>query len=104
LNAKTETAFAQGLIVKAPRDNAPDYVIGSLSIRREEFIAWLQSRDGEWVNLDMKRGQSGKWYAAVNNWKPSQSGGQANRGGQKYGGRSAPQPAQTEDPDEAIPF
>jgi hypothetical protein len=66
----TETEFAEGLIVKAPRDGAPDFVKAAISIKREEFISWLSSREGEWVNLDVKEAKSGKWYAAVNAYKP----------------------------------
>ena len=71
---KKEIEFLDGLIIKPPRDGAPDFVKCSGSIKREEFIAWLQSRDGEWVNFDVKEARSGKWYAAVNAWKPKDSG------------------------------
>ena len=70
----SDKEFPNGLIFKAPRDGAPDYVIGSLSIRKAEFLAWLNGRDGDWVNLNLKRGQSGKWYAEVDNWKPKGEG------------------------------
>lgn len=70
-----EAEFINGLIVKAPNDNAPEYVKAKLSIKREELIAWLQAREGEWVNADIKVSQNGKWYAAVDNWKPNQEGG-----------------------------
>lgn len=61
--------FAQGLIVKAPHPKAPDFVKASISIKRAELIAWLQAREGEWINLDVKESRNGKWYAAVNNYK-----------------------------------
>ena len=73
----SETEFVDGLIVKAPRDGAPEFVIGSLSIKREEMIAWLQGREGDWINVDMKEAKSGKWYAAVNTWKPKDEQQQA---------------------------
>lgn len=83
-----ETEFAEGLIVKAPRDGAPDFVKASISIKRQELIGWLSSRDGDWVNLDVKESRNGKWYAAVNTYqpkgdKPQRSSGGANqaRGG-----------------------
>ena len=66
-----ENEFINGLIVKAPNDNAPEYVKAKLSIKREELIAWLQTKDSEWVNADIKVSQTGKWYVAVDNWKPS---------------------------------
>lgn len=76
--------FAEGLIFKLPRNGAPEYVKGSLSIRREEFIKWLQAREGDWVNLELKESKNGKAYAAVDNWKPESKGGDrkpAPRGG-----------------------
>ena len=65
--------FADGLFVKPPHPNAPEYVKGKLSMKREELIKWLQSRDDEWVNFDIKVSNGGKWYAAVDNWKPDQA-------------------------------
>jgi lipopolysaccharide export LptBFGC system permease protein LptF len=62
--------FIDGLIFKAPHENAPDYVIAKISIKRSELIAWLQSQDGDWVNADLKKSQQGKFYAAVDDWKP----------------------------------
>ena len=62
--------FVDGLFVKAPRAGAPDFVKGAISIKREELIKWLQSREGDWVNLDIKESKTAKWYAQVNDWKP----------------------------------
>ena len=67
-----EIEFPKGFIVKAPRDNAPDFVKGSISIKREELIEWLNNRDGDWINLDVKEAKSGHWYASVNTFKPKQ--------------------------------
>lgn len=71
-----DTEFVSGLIVKAPNEKAPEYVKARLSIKREELIAWLQTKTGEWVNADVKVSQGGKWYAAVDNWKPKEGGAQ----------------------------
>jgi len=65
----TEKKFIDGLIFKAPHENAPDYVIAKISIKRQELIAWLQSQEGEWINADLKESQQGKLYAAVDDWK-----------------------------------
>ena len=64
--------FPKGFIIKAPRDNAPDFVKASISIKREELIEWLSSRDTDWINLDVKEAKSGHWYASVNTFKPKQ--------------------------------
>ena len=65
-----DAEFITGLLVKAPHEKAPEYVKARLSIKREELIAWLQSKDGEWINADVKVSQGGKWYCAVDTWKP----------------------------------
>lgn len=66
----SDIEFIDGLIVKEPRDGAPDYVKARLSIKREDLLAWLAARDDEWINADVKESKGGKWYAAVDNWKP----------------------------------
>jgi hypothetical protein len=103
----TETEFVKGLIVKAPNDKAPEYVKARLSFKREEMIAWLQSRDGEWVNADVKVAQSGKWYAAVDNWKPNEGrgGGPVQQRGEQPQRGTARQETLANDFDDAdIPF
>jgi len=62
--------FVDGLIVKAPRQGSPDFVKGSISIKRADLGNWLRGKQDEWINVDIKVAKSGKWYAAVNNWKP----------------------------------
>jgi hypothetical protein len=65
-----EKIFTQGMIVKAPREGAPEFVKCSISIRTEEFTTFLENHtkpDG-WVNIDVKVGQSGKWYGQLNQW------------------------------------
>ena len=105
----TDTKFINGLIVKAPNERAPDYVKGRISIKREELIAWLQSEQGEWINADIKVSHGGKWYAAVDTWKPdSQRGGSSgSRGGAPQRQRpqsSKPAPGNWRPEDEDIPF
>lgn len=70
--AKEEIEFAKGLIVKAPHENAPDFVKASISIKVEEMGMWLREKHKageEWINLDVKKSKSGKWYAAVSTFK-----------------------------------
>ena len=62
--------FPDGLIYKLPKEGAPDFVKGSISIKRAELVKWLSGKSDEWINLDLKVGQSGKSYASVNTWKP----------------------------------
>jgi hypothetical protein len=66
-----EKAFADGMIFKLPREGAPDYVKGSVSIKVAEFVAFLQDneKNSGWVNIDLLVGKSGKPYAALNTYQ-----------------------------------
>jgi hypothetical protein len=65
-----DNKFVDGLMVKKPRENTPEFVKGSISLKREELIKWLQNKDTEWINLDILESKKGNWYAKVNDWKP----------------------------------
>ena len=65
------TQFIDGLIIKKPHPNAPDFVLLKLSIKREELIQWLERQSGEWINADVKESRGGKVYAAIDSWEPS---------------------------------
>ena len=62
--------FADGLKVSKPHENAPEFVKGRISIKRETLIDWLNKQEGTYINLDIKESKSGNLYAAVDNWKP----------------------------------
>lgn len=107
----SDKEFPEGLIFKAPRDGAPDYVIGSISIKIDEFQGYLDTREGEWLNLNLKRGQSGKYYAEVDNWKPQAKAPPPSRPGRDVPQRpqqgrpvqQAPR-RQSQDFDDSVPF
>ena len=90
----SDLKFADGLIVKAPHERAPEYVKAKISIHRERLIAWLQTQEGEWINLDVKASRDGKWYAAVDDWKPQKQA-------PKVTAKAPAQPLLDDDP---IPF
>lgn len=97
----SDTKFIDGLIAKAPHGRAPDYVKARLSIRREELIGWLQQQTDDWINVDIKESQQGKWYASVDDWKPNQGG---SRGGAPQRQRPANPPGDSGFKDDAPPF
>lgn len=96
----TDIKFIDGLIIKPPHAKAPEFVKAKLSIKRVELIAWLQQQDGEWVNADIKVSQGGKWYAAVDDWKPSGERQQTEPEPQ----RAPPPRNDDQSPDDGIPF
>lgn len=66
MNDKT---FVPGVIVKRG-DNAPDFILANVSVKKRELIEWLENTPGDWVNWVLKRGRSGKCYAEVDTWQP----------------------------------
>ena len=70
---ETQKDFVNGLSIKKPRDNAPEFVKASISIKREDLIAYLQGKNDEWLNVDVKESKKGSWYCEVNNWRPNQT-------------------------------
>jgi hypothetical protein len=66
----SDVEFVDGFIAKAPNENAPDYVKAKVSIKREDLLNWLAKRQDEWINVEIKEGRTGRWYASVDNWKP----------------------------------
>jgi len=72
-----EKNFVDGMIVKLPDSNAPDFVKLKLSLKLDELGPWISTQkkndpDMEWINIEIKEGRSGKWYAERNMWKPSE--------------------------------
>lgn len=70
-----ETIFADGFIFKKPREGAPSFVKGSLSIKSQDAIKFINEHtkaDG-WINLDLKMSTQGKLYLALNDFKPTQN-------------------------------
>lgn len=68
---QTEKIFADGFIFKE-KEHAPDFVIGAISIKVEEAVAFIKSHQKNgWVNLDVKRARSGKAYIQLDTFEPS---------------------------------
>jgi len=65
-----EKIFVNGLIFKRPRNGAPEFVKGSLAIKVDELIAFLNQHkkaDG-WVNATLKESKGGKLYFELDTW------------------------------------
>lgn len=67
-----DKTFVAGLFFKKPHEKAPSFVIGSLSAKREELIAFLNLRTDEWVNMSIKESKGGKPYIEIDDWQPNQ--------------------------------
>lgn len=68
-----ETIFATGIFFDKPREGAPDFVKGKVSIKVEDAVTMLKAHVNEkgYVNLDLLKSKDGsKLYFTVNTWKP----------------------------------
>ena len=70
-----EKRFPTGMYLNPPREGAPEFVRGSISIKKAEVLEWLnqeQSNDKGYVNLDVLKSREGKLYLAINDYvKPT---------------------------------
>jgi len=64
--------FAKGVYFKI-NDNAPEFVVGQISINVKEILPFLDEHinSAGYVNLDIKKGQSGKYYIELNTFEGS---------------------------------
>lgn len=70
-----ETIFLDGFMFKRPREGAPSFVKGALSIKVDEAIAFLQKHNNNgWVNADLLTSKdNSKLYFKLNTWKPEKT-------------------------------
>jgi hypothetical protein len=87
-----DKVFVNGMVVKR-NDNAPEYVLANLSIKRTDLIEFLRQQDSDWLNVALKRAKSGKCYAELDTWKPAEKLADVARG-----------PVAAADDDALIPF
>ena len=71
----SEKVFAAGFYFDEPSENAPDFVLGNVTISPEAFGSWLAAQkpnDKGYVRLAVKRSQGGKVYAELDTWVPKE--------------------------------
>tara|TARA_R110002020_G_C16072476_1_gene756357 strand:- start:67 stop:339 length:273 start_codon:yes stop_codon:yes gene_type:complete len=76
--SEQEKIFADGFSFKT-RENQPDFVVGRMSIKVEDALAFLKERSSNgWVNLNINKARSGKYYCELDTWKPKQDNNTTN--------------------------
>jgi hypothetical protein len=66
-----EKVFADGFIFKT-RENQPDWVVGSMSVKVEDAIVFLKDNNKNgWVNLNVNTSKSGKKYVELDTFEPT---------------------------------
>jgi hypothetical protein len=91
-----EKIFADGFLFKR-KETAPDFVIGALSLKVDEAIAFIKANaKNGWLNLDIKQGRSGNYYVELDTFEPKAKGAKPT---------AAPAPSKAEPEDDGdIPF
>jgi hypothetical protein len=67
-----DKVFARGIFFREPREGAPEFAKGRISINVNDAIPFLEENcnaDG-WVNLHVKMGRNGKLYVEKNSYQP----------------------------------
>jgi hypothetical protein len=75
-NNNQDPVWADGFNFKNPHPNAPDFVIGNISCKVEDAIAFLQKNKSKtgWVNIQVKNSKGGNPYMILDEWEPTQGG------------------------------
>ena len=67
--ADQEKIFADGFVFKR-NEKAPDFVVGRMSIKVDEAIAFMKQHEKSgWVNLGVKTARSGNYYIELDTFE-----------------------------------
>lgn len=68
-----EKIFADGFVFKR-NENAPDFVVGRISIKVNEAIDFIKKHEKNgWVNLGVKTARSGNYYIDLDTFEANDS-------------------------------
>ena len=95
-----EKIFAEGFVFKR-NEKAPEFVIGRMSIKVDEAIAFLQKhQENGWTNLGVKQARSGNYYVELDTFKPNNDSAVDKQPALK----AAPAPPKVEEEQDDLPF
>lgn len=104
--AQEEKIFANGFIFKR-NEKAPEFVVGRLSIKVEDAVAFIQEHDKNgWVNLNIMTARTGNYYVDLDTFTPGEKNQSAV---DKYEAKKAQAPAAQappidDDEEDDLPF
>ena len=102
MSEQKEKIFAEGFSFKR-NENAPDYVIGRISIKVDEAITFLRNHEKNgWVNLNALYARSGNAYIELDTFEPQRGGAPKAAAAPKAA--PAPQPEAQSEEEEDLPF
>lgn len=70
---KQDIVFAQGLVFNQPSERTPNFILGSLWVKVDEFKDWLDTHNTNngGVNIDIKMSKKGVPYCSLSTFKPT---------------------------------
>jgi hypothetical protein len=71
----SDIEFVQGMFFNKPSDKAPDWVVGNISIKADEFVRWLEAQrpnDKGFIKIKVNESKAGKVYCALDDYEPQQ--------------------------------
>ena len=57
--------LVNGLFFTPKKEKQPDFVLGNLSAKRVDLIAFLQTQSADWVNMQVLMSKAGKPYIKI---------------------------------------
>lgn len=100
--SQEEKIFADGFVFKR-NEKAPDFVVGRLSIKVEEAIAFIKQHEKNgWVNLGVKTARSGNYYIELDTFEAKTQGSAVDNYEKKA--ETKQQPTAQEEEDDDLPF
>jgi hypothetical protein len=69
---KPKPNFAEGMKFYDPREGAPEYIIGNITVYKGDLIDWLEEQEEDKIHLDVRRSKAGNPF--VVKAKPKQQG------------------------------
>ena len=97
-----EKIFADGFLFKR-NEKAPDFVVGRMSIKVEEAIAFMKKHEkGGWVNLGVKTARSGNYYIDLDTFESKEKESAVEKYEKKT--ETKQQPTASEEEDNDLPF
>lgn len=112
MSEKRERVFADGFSFRKPTGDAPEYVVGRLSLKVDDAIDFINKHKNAngWVNLSIMVGRSGNPYVELDTYEPKKQDDEPTEVKPKAKSSPSPQPLreaidpEEEEDDEELPF
>jgi len=90
---QVEKIFADGFLFKR-NEKAPDFVVGRLSIKVEDAIAFMRQHEKNgWINLGVKTARSGNFYIDLDTFEAKNDSSPKESAVDKYEAKAKPPPS-----------